>query len=541
MDNSFANLTISSVSVNNIPEEIITSNLLKDKRPDIFIQIHPTKNVCLNIDKLTCGSSKIIWWLCPINPCGCHEYQTSIKRILIKKNSLCPYCTIHQPIPCEHSNSIFSDEIWIKEFAYDLNIGLDPKKIAKGSNDKIWWRCTKHNTCEMHIWEAAPNSRNGCPWCTNKKVCKCNSMMTVEGIPELFCQELNSDIDPYAISISSHKQLTWKCLDHKTCKEHIWEGYVSNVVGKGSRCPWCKGGSSKTCKCMSFMNIPKLFEEFDQTLNPDLDPWKISKGNNIDIWWRCSEHKTCNKHIWKGRVSRRTGPQSCGCPFCNGSHQKCDCISFMQNELLAKEFIQELNPDIDPWKISYGSDKVINWKCIDCSTIWKDNIYHRNSPSDPRTCPNCNNMRSESKGANLCRQYLDNNNINYQCETALDNYITNRRFDFKFIYNNRNFILEYDGEQHFNQCTWHKDEEDFLSKQEIDRIKNYFAILSGYIVIRISKKEYNSIVKYLDYFINYNFEEPLVCIDDTVKYEYIMLKNQLQNYSEDIEIKYLSM
>lgn len=61
-----------------------------------------------------------------------------------------------------------------------------------------------------------------------------------------------------------------------------------------------------------------------------------------------------------------------------------------------------------------------------------------------------------------------------------------RKYDFAFVYNGQHYIIEFDGEQHFNYVPFfHKDENMFKFKQEIDRIKTYVAILSGYKVIRI--------------------------------------------------------
>lgn len=75
--------------------------------------------------------------------------------------------------------------------------------------------------------------------------------------PEIFAQlkqELNIGIDLTTLTWKSGKMMTWCCIDHKTCNEHIWRATISNRVGSGSQCPFCntihyKGGPIRYCKC----------------------------------------------------------------------------------------------------------------------------------------------------------------------------------------------------------------------------------------------------------------------------------------------------
>ena len=41
------------------------SNLLRLRFPKLFACLHPTKNVGIDLDTITCGSSKKLWWRCP--------------------------------------------------------------------------------------------------------------------------------------------------------------------------------------------------------------------------------------------------------------------------------------------------------------------------------------------------------------------------------------------------------------------------------------------------------------------------------------------
>lgn len=52
--------------------------------------------------------------------------------------------------------------------------------MTRSSGKQVWWKCTKG-----HEWTAKISSRNkgnGCPYCSGKKVCKDNSLETVDPI-----------------------------------------------------------------------------------------------------------------------------------------------------------------------------------------------------------------------------------------------------------------------------------------------------------------------------------------------------------------------
>ena len=61
---------------------------------------------------------------------------------------------------------------------------------------------------------------------------------------------------------------------------------------------------------------------------------------------------------------------------------------------------------------------------------------------------------------------------------------------------------------------------DFLQKQEIDKLKNHIAILHGYIVIRLSNNDYNCMSDKLNKIFNMSTKAQLY-IDDPIKYNKI--------------------
>ena len=81
-----------------------SSNLLYVNYPVTFSNLHPTLNdnlypgrngQKLDLKKITCGSGKKLWWVCFLNPCGCHIYEQVVND-KIGRNQGCPYCSGHK-------------------------------------------------------------------------------------------------------------------------------------------------------------------------------------------------------------------------------------------------------------------------------------------------------------------------------------------------------------------------------------------------------------------------------------------------------------
>ena len=156
--------------------------LLKIARPDIFAEIHPTKNAGGCVSSLTCGSNKKLWWLCKRQsgrPEGClceHAWKASVLD-RCKKNypSGCPYHSGRAVCVC---NSIarlhpdLVDQYWCSE----LNEGLDAEATGAGSNEKVWWEhiCVdgRMHRQQLRVYDVVRDfkrySRLACRTCANK-------------------------------------------------------------------------------------------------------------------------------------------------------------------------------------------------------------------------------------------------------------------------------------------------------------------------------------------------------------------------------------
>ena len=94
-----------------------------------------------------------------------------------------------------------------------------------------------------------------------------------------------------------------------------------------------------------------------------------------------------------------------------------------------------------------------------------------------------------SPGEEKIIKILSQNNIKYEQEKTFDTcifYDTNKKARFDFYIPNPGYIIEYDGQQHFNYSDegWNKKDK-FLKTQEHDKIKNQWCFNNNIPIIRI--------------------------------------------------------
>ena len=146
--------------------------------PDVAAQLHPTRNEGLSAENLTCGSGRIVWWLCKDARCspGCtaaHEWQARVAdRVL--RHSGCPLCARRRPCQC-NSLKVLHPELVQQEWDYERNPPLLPEDCTEQSNKRVHWICHKHE--HPHRWVANPNHRlgqqkTGCPLCRTSRLRK---------------------------------------------------------------------------------------------------------------------------------------------------------------------------------------------------------------------------------------------------------------------------------------------------------------------------------------------------------------------------------
>jgi Hypothetical methyltransferase/Probable Zinc-ribbon domain/Type III restriction enzyme, res subunit len=130
---------------------------------------------------LTIGSSQEAFFKCPIDG---YDWIASITAISkgswIKGNSGCPACRGLVATKTTSLASLYSDYV-SQYWNYEKNnqLGLDPKALTKGSNQKAWFKCH----IDGYEWETKIGSITRGSWSLGNSGCaRCGSGWTLEAI-----------------------------------------------------------------------------------------------------------------------------------------------------------------------------------------------------------------------------------------------------------------------------------------------------------------------------------------------------------------------
>ena len=117
--------------------------------------------------------------------------------------------------------------------------------------------------------------------------------------------EKNGALKPEDFTVSSHKNIWWKCS-----KGHEWQALIANR-NRGTGCPYCsRRRVFKGFNDLQTLN-PTLASEWNYEKNGGLRPENFAAKSNKKVWWECSEG-----HEWQALIANRTF--GTGCPYCSG-------------------------------------------------------------------------------------------------------------------------------------------------------------------------------------------------------------------------------
>ena len=156
---------------------------LRDELPDVYAELHPTKNSGIDSEKLTCGSRSRVWWLChndESRPVGCqheHAWEAQVRyRCRKYLPQGCPFCSGSRVCPCNSLAVLHPALLQYWDTGKNVNaLGepLDPFWLGAHSARRVWWR---HECADgrVHHWCAGihhvvrcfrARGRAPCPGC----------------------------------------------------------------------------------------------------------------------------------------------------------------------------------------------------------------------------------------------------------------------------------------------------------------------------------------------------------------------------------------
>lgn len=358
-----------------------------------------------------------------------------------------------------------------------------PFDYSFGDATIVWWNCS---ICKSE-YDMKINSRTGqgikCPYCAGRRVNHTNSLAALE--PEIASEwhpSKNNNLSSHDVTRGSTKKVWWQCE-----KNHEWQDTVNYRTYSGRKCPYCFGRKVGADRALSTTH-PDLIKELHPTMNVGFDPSKVYKGSGAKVWWICSKG-----HKWKTSIADRVRSKT-NCPYCSNK-KVCEenCLSTVDPNL-AEEWNYDKNRKLTPQDVTHKSKKNVWWKCKVCNHSWKSTILNR---SYGNGCPQC----KESKGEKKIREILEFFNIIYKNQYKFNDLRGKGsrplKFDFAIFNKNKRleFLLEYDGEFHFNKV--YKDDNYQILKEHDER-KNKYCKKKNISLLRIPYWEFNSIEKILN-------------------------------------------
>jgi hypothetical protein len=268
---------------------------IAEKYPKLIPYWDQKNNDIKNPNEVTAVLTNSFSWICNRQ----HKFTRLLKTMV--SDQVCRFC---------HSIKETHPEL-LSEWDFERNYGIDPMEISQGSDKSIWWKC-KHG----HFWNASVVKRLK----ENKKCIECKSLgFRFPYLLEEWNYEKNTEIDPKIIHAGSHTKVWWKCN-----QGHEWFAEIGTRSLGNRGCPACgrKLAAEKTRlvrldKSGSLQNnFPEIAKKWNQDLNNDLTPNKISSNSHMSIWWTCdcgNNFKQTPNHL----VTLFKRKSSYGCENCS--------------------------------------------------------------------------------------------------------------------------------------------------------------------------------------------------------------------------------
>jgi hypothetical protein len=228
----------------------LESFLIKDNNPELFKQIHPTKNK-FDINKLTVGSGRLVWFKCSKG----HEWRTTVNSRR-KSGYGCRKCS-HQSRIVENIIKEKKFHLLVKKDRLSnlspvlsrywhptLNEGLMPIHVSAFSSKKVWWKCKEGHSYQQNISSKKQlfekNNTIVCPLCTGRILTYEKSLEFLdERIAKEWDQKKNKIKASEVFYKSAKQNYWWKCKHG-----HTWQTTVYHRTVSKSDCPYCKISSS---------------------------------------------------------------------------------------------------------------------------------------------------------------------------------------------------------------------------------------------------------------------------------------------------------
>ncbi len=347
--------------------------------PELMLDWDYEKNQGINPREITSGSGQYVYWKC--HYCG-HEWRSRINNRSSNKRG-CPNCSGKSTSFGElavyyYVNKFFSDAInRYKDGRFELDVYIPTIKTAIEFDGAYFHRGDESNRREK------------------KKFDKCRELgiklIRIKDSSELenrFASDYTIGVD----NLQNHDSLNgvirellkylsskWGIVNHYKepnlidCMVDVDKDYFIIVENKYLR-----------EKENSFISAnPELLNDWDYERNGNINPYSVTYGSGITVYWKCH---VCG-YQWKYKVSERV-KRGIGCPCCNRNVLVEGVNDFATLHSKELEDWDYENNVLSPSQVFKYSTKVV-WKCKKCGYRWEASIQDKVIRKDRTGCPKC--------------------------------------------------------------------------------------------------------------------------------------------------------
>ena len=388
------------------------------------------KNYPLQPQDVLPSSNKRAWWLCAKG----HSYQAVIHAKVVSQASSagCPYCS-NKKVNSENNLQVLHPKLSAE---WNPKNKKTPADFVPGSNQKIWWVCSRGHEWKTSIAHRALNGR-GCPYCTNQSSRnELRLLAELETLSEVVKHRTKLEGFEYDVCIESEKVLIeydgsyWHAdkteQDMRKTVSALQQGYriirvretplepmgtedvivdksepiskeqvnqlVKAIFGESNvYCQYaalgCFANETRYLELLEAYPSPQFqrsyaasnsptFQEWHPSKNGELTPAHFGPSSKFIAWWKCARG-----HEWQASIVARNK---------QGSHCKaCQSIVITRSELL-DWWHPSLNKSLKPSDVSLGSRKQVVWRCkYNTNHVWKQSVKEMAGPRKQTPCPYC--------------------------------------------------------------------------------------------------------------------------------------------------------
>lgn len=346
-------------------------NDLATRHPDVAAQWHPTRNGDLIPSQIVAGSSKRVWWLCPVGED--HEWEATVAmRTQPNSPTGCAVCAGRRVV---NSTSLATKFPELAKEWHPHNNTKNPSEVTPFVTRKAWWLCS-----QGHEWEASIASRsvgeNGCPYCSGMRAIKgVNDLSTTHPmIASEWHRELNSGQEPSEFKAGSNTKVWWRCA-----LGHEFQAVIHNRTFQNSGCPFCAG--QKPIQKVNDLQTthPELASQWHPTKNLPLTADQVMAGTDKKVWWICDLG-----HEWQAApYSRKDGRN---CPVCANKRVLPGFNDLATtNPGLVSQLHPTRNTSNPATSVTQWSGKKVWWQC-ELGHEWRSTVANRTMGQG---CPVC--------------------------------------------------------------------------------------------------------------------------------------------------------